>query len=115
MQKLTLIIALVGLGGCNAINDWRATQVYTSGYLKALPEKAPPPLYCYETLGTPMCYPEPLPGAEDRLIDYYEGPPPCPKRQPQRPPQPHHQSDSEGVPYPGPRYPDSPIVIKPLK
>jgi len=115
MQKLIWIIGLWGLSGCSAINDWRATQIYTAGYLKALPEKAPPPLYCYETLGQPMCYPEPIPGAEDRLIDYYMGPPPCSKRLAERSAQENQITVGEGQPYPGPRYPDSPIVIRPLK
>ncbi|MEB3702548.1 hypothetical protein Bealeia1_01657 [Candidatus Bealeia paramacronuclearis] len=106
-----LLITFLCLSGCSAINDYRATQIYTSGYLKALPEKTQPPLYCYETIDKPMCYPEPIPGAEDRLIDYYEGPPPpCPKEAPIQKP-----SKPEGKPYPGPRFPNSPIVIRPLK
>ena len=107
------VLILMGLSGCSAINDYRATQVYTSGYLKALPEKPQPPLYCYETIGAPMCYPTPIPGAEDRLIDYYSGPPPCPKQK--QATTPHISAPEDAKPYPGPRYPDSPIVIRPLK
>ncbi len=44
-----------------------------------------PAVYCYRTLGDADCHKRPVPGAEERLVNYY-GPPPADYDRPPAPP-----------------------------
>lgn len=86
-MKYYFAVALFALSACGEMqeNIYRAqTEVQkeasvtldkVQGYLqvpkykKASP-KEPPPSYCYRTGGDILCYKQPLPGQEDRLVGY---------------------------------------------
>lgn len=79
MTRSTLFVLLAvslgfALGGCsfNDIRKHRSTErsVLQTGWLKPKVYIAEP-IYCYRTLGTPMCYDEPREGQENRLVGYF--------------------------------------------
>jgi len=79
LLSLVFLPLLMMLGGCDSINEYRAQKILNGGWVGPTATKNPGPLYCYRTLGTPMCYYEPLPGEEERLIGSYTIPT-CPSQ-----------------------------------
>ncbi len=71
--------SLLSLGGCNPFILARddSTQIQSKGIAKRGEDSdiSQPPLYCYDTLGDKMCYPQPLEKEKTRLRSYY-GPTP---------------------------------------
>ncbi len=62
------------LGGCGIqdITNHRSTErsILQIGWVKPTVYIAEP-IYCYRTLGTPMCYDEPRQGDESRIIGFF--------------------------------------------
>ncbi|MBF0392563.1 MAG: hypothetical protein HQL38_07765 [Alphaproteobacteria bacterium] len=52
MRFWASLLSFLCLGGCGRIED-------------TVP---PPPLFCYDSLGDPTCYTDPLPGAQAMLL-----------------------------------------------
>lgn len=80
LLSLFFIPVLILLSGCNAVEEYRTAKILNSGWIGPTAQKTAPALYCYETLADPMCYNEPQPGQEGRLIAFYPGLPPCEKK-----------------------------------
>ncbi len=75
MTRSTFFVLLaVSLGGCSLsdIAKNRSTEysVLQTGWLKPKVHH-PEPIYCYRTLGSPMCYDEPREGEENRLVGHF--------------------------------------------
>lgn len=77
-RLLLLSLIFVGLTGCERYNNERAKLILSKGWVGPTQRMDPPPLYCYQTIGYPECYSEPLPGQGPRLISAYYPKPPEP-------------------------------------
>lgn len=79
MTRSTFFVLLAvslgfALGGCSLKDVAKARSTERSilqlGWVKPK-VYFPEPIYCYRTLGTPMCYDEPREGQENRLVGYF--------------------------------------------
>jgi hypothetical protein len=61
------------LSACNpfAIGRPNSQKITTAGWADAPTKEAPPPLYCYKTLGETACYTTPLKESEERFVGSY--------------------------------------------
>lgn len=77
------------LEGCQHGSSLVSTTYLTGrGWAQAAEPYQPAPLYCYQTLGHPVCYKEPLTtqGAQERFIEGYQPPSVPPVSTPQQAP-----------------------------
>ncbi|MCX7338362.1 MAG: hypothetical protein NTX76_03655 [Alphaproteobacteria bacterium] len=70
MNRMLLVTMMMALSACNPF--WPAKpdseKIVKSGWAEKGQAYDPPPLYCYKTLGDPVCYAYPLEGGESRLV-----------------------------------------------
>lgn len=73
MTNIALLIITILLSACNpfALYKPNSQKIVKRGWAKK--DYVPlPELYCYKTLGEPLCYKEPLHGVEERLHGFYD-------------------------------------------